>query len=122
MLHLYDYDLPMRACDLSPHNPEAHAAVKEYHRKEKLYKMAAGIEEFRPGGFAALAAAGEGPDVHIKGKPHLLAHAILCFSVECVDDLLALGVDPRQSCIAEAIMGADEDAKAYYQQIINNRR
>lgn len=122
MDRIYDYDLPLRECDLSPHNPEAHEAVKEYHRKVKLYKMAAGLVDFRPGGFAALAAAGDGPDVHLKGKPHLLAYAIICFAVECVDDLLGLGVDPRQPCIAEALMGADEYAKAYYQQLINNRR
>lgn len=122
MKFLYEYDLPLRECDLSPYNPEAHAAVIEYHRKEKLYKMASGLVDFRPGGFAALASEGDGPDVHIKGKPHLLAHAIMCFAVECVDDLIALGVDPRQPCIAEAIMESDDYAKEYYQQIINNRR
>lgn len=122
MLRLYEYDLPLRVQDLATHDPEVHAAVEEYHRKEKLYRMAAGLVDFKPGEFYALAASGDGPDVSIKGKPHLLAYCIMCFAFECVDDLLALGVDPRQPCIAEAIMGADDDAKSYYQQIINNRR
>lgn len=122
MERIYDYDLPLRVQDLTPHNPEAHAAVKEYQRKEKLYSMATlQLESYQVGQFAALASRGEGPNIRLNSRPHLLSYCIQVFAVEFVDDLLALGVDPRQPGIASDMMGADQDARDYYNQIINRR-
>lgn len=119
MNRIYDYDLPMTMKDLSPHNPEAHAAVQDYHRIEKLYAMATRqLESYKPGEFASIAARMSGPDVKIKNRPHLLAFCIQCFAVEFVEDLLALGVNPRKEQVFADMLGADEDAQEYYQSIL----
>lgn len=119
---LYEWDLPMRESDMANRDPDVLAKLDDMRRIERLYRIAANLEEVSPGVFVRLASAGSGPNIRKPNSPPLIAYCLLAFNPECVDDLISLGVELDSQEVISYIQQADQDVKDWWHSLMKREK